>query len=261
MDDRITLSPWDPALYDESHAFVWKRGEEIYQILSPQPGERVLDLGCGTGHLTARIAETGATVVGIDSDPGMIEAARRHYPHLAFEVADGTAFEVSRPYDAVFSNAALHWMRPPERVAACIHRALRPGGRLVAEFGGKGNVERIRAALVASLQEAGILWTPERDPWYFPGIGAYATLLERHGLGVQYAALFARPTPLDGGEEGMDNWLRMFGGAYLDTVAPARRTEVLAGVRDRLRSHLFHNGTWHADYRRLRIVAIRQGGP
>nr|MBA2363973.1 class I SAM-dependent methyltransferase [Chloroflexia bacterium] len=130
MDGRASLPLWNTSLYDESHSFVWQRGEELVDLLSPQPDERVLDLGCGTGHLTARIAATGATVVGIDSDPGMIEAARRHYPHIAFEVADGTAFEVSRPYDAVFSNAALHWMRPPERVAECIHRALRPGGRL-----------------------------------------------------------------------------------------------------------------------------------
>lgn len=257
MDGRASLPLWNTSLYDESHSFVWKRGEELVDLLSPQPGERVLDLGCGTGHLTARIAETGATLVGIDSDPGMIEAARRHYPHIAFEVADGTAFEVSRPYDAVFSNAALHWMRPPERVAECIHRALRPGGRLIAEFGGQGNVERIRSALVAALQEAGVSWDSVRDPWYFPSVSEYATLLEGRGLRVRYAALFPRPTLLDGGEEGMDNWLRMFGGAYLNALAPDRRAAVIAVVRDRLRSHLFRDGTWHADYRRLRIVAVR----
>lgn len=262
MDSRALLPHWNPSLYDESHSFVWKRGEGLIELLSPQPGERVLDLGCGTGHLTARIAKLGATPVGIDSDPGMIEAARRYYPHLTFEVADGAAFEVSTPYDAVFSNAALHWIRPPERAAECIYQALRPGGRLVAEFGGQGNVEQIRCALIAALREAEVSWDPARDPWYFPSIGEYATLLEAHGLGVRYAALFPRPTPLDGGEEGMNNWLRMFGGAYLNAVASGRHPEVIAVAREHLRPHAFHDGTWYADYRRLRIIAERVGsGP
>ena len=257
MDRRAPLPHWNPSLYDESHSFVWKRGEGLIELLSPQPGERVLDLGCGTGHLTARIAEMGATPVGIDNDPGMIEAARRYYPQLTFEVADGAAFEVSAPYDAVFSNAALHWIRPPERAAECIQRALRPGGRLVAEFGGQGNVEQIRCALIAALREVGSSWDLARDPWYFPSIGEYATLLEAHGLGVRYAELFPRPTPLDGGEEGMDNWIRMFGGTYLYTVAPDRHAEMLAVAREHLRPHAFHDGTWYADYRRLRIIAER----
>ena len=120
---------WDPGLYDGKHAFVWQYGASLVELLQPQPGERVLDLGCGTGHLTARIAAAGAAVVGIDSDPAMIDQARRGYPDLHFEQQDARSFSFAEPFDAVFSNAVLHWIREPEAVIACVRRALKPGGR------------------------------------------------------------------------------------------------------------------------------------
>src|SRR5688572_29408085 len=138
---------WDPDLYQSAHAFVWERAADLIDLLAPRPGERVLDLGCGTGQLTAQIAEGGATVLGVDRSPEMIAQARRNFPHLPFQVGDATTFSTDEPFDAVFSNATLHWVKPPAAAAARVFAALRPGGRFVAEFGGRGNVGRVCAAL------------------------------------------------------------------------------------------------------------------
>jgi trans-aconitate methyltransferase len=132
---------WNAALYENKHAFVWQYGEDLLQLLNPKQGERILDLGCGTGQLTEKIATFGAVVMGIDNAPAMIEKARQNYPHLRFDVADARNFQVEQPLDAVFSNAALHWIKEPDAVINCVHQALKPGGRFVAEFGGKGNVQ------------------------------------------------------------------------------------------------------------------------
>ncbi len=134
---------WDANFYENQHNFVWQYGEDLLQLLNPQPGEVILDLGCGTGQLTAKIAQSGAEVIGIDSAVTMIDKARQNYPHLRFDVADACNFVVEQPLDAVFSNAALHWIQPPETAVRCIYQALKPGGRFVAEFGGKGNISVI----------------------------------------------------------------------------------------------------------------------
>jgi trans-aconitate methyltransferase len=131
---------WNANLYDAKHAFVWKYGADLVPLLAPQSGERILDIGCGTGHLTAQIAESGARVVGVDRSPEMATAARKAYPKLQFEVADARDLPFRDEFDAVFSNAMLHWIREPELVVRSVRNALRPGGRFVAEFGGKGNI-------------------------------------------------------------------------------------------------------------------------
>jgi trans-aconitate methyltransferase len=245
---------WDAAAYDEKHAFVWRLAADLLELLAPRAGERILDLGCGTGHLTRRIADSGAAVMGLDIDTGMIEQARRHYPGLRFEQGDAADFTVTKPCDAVFSNAALHWVLDAEGAVRCIARALRPGGRFVAEFGGKGNVASVLAAVQASLADHGHGGIP--SPWYYPSVGEYATLLERHGLEVRRASLFDRPTPLEGGEEGLRDWITVFGRDFL-AGAGAEREAFLRGVEDRLRPAAFHDGRWVVDYRRLRIHAVR----
>src|SRR5262249_10579174 len=156
-------------------------------LLAPQPGERVLDLGCGTGHLTAQIAAAGAEVLGLDSAPGMLAQAREAYRGLRFQQADARDFTLDAPVHAVFSNAALHWVRPPEAVVACVARALLPGGRFVAEFGGRGNVQAVLAALAQAARACGL--SLGEVPWYFPGIPEYAALLELAGLEVVHAEL------------------------------------------------------------------------
>lgn len=250
---------WDAAAYDTRHGYIWKHGAGVVELLNPQPGERILDLGCGTGHLTAQIAAVGAHVVGIDNDPGMIALARQHYPALRFAVADGSDFRLDETFDAVFSNAAIHWMRDPDGVAASVHGALRRGGRFVAEFGGKGNVAAIIAALYAAMRPYHP--APESlNPWYFPSIGEHATRLEQRGFEVAFATLFDRPTPVEGGEAGLRSWLGVFAKDFLAAVPPATHAAIIADVEARLRPALLRDGVWVADYRRLRVAARRLDG-
>jgi trans-aconitate methyltransferase len=249
---------WDPALYDDRHSFVWKRGAGVVELLAPQPGEHILDLGCGTGHLTAQIAASGAIVTGVDSAPSMIEQARHNYPQLQFELADAAALEFNATFDVVFSNAAIHWMKNQPQVVDNIGRALKPGGRFVAEFGGKGNIQRIATAAFDALRADGYPEPEKLSPWYYPSIGEYASLLEQHQLLVTYAILFDRPTPLEGGDEGMRNWLQMFSPMILSVVPDERRQALIRDIERRLRPTLYRNGAWTADYRRLRVVALKE---
>jgi trans-aconitate 2-methyltransferase len=247
-------APWDAALYDGKHAFVWQYGLALLDLLGPRRGERVLDLGCGTGHLTARLAETGAEVVGLDRSLEMIRQARQAHPGLRFEVGDARDFAFPDPFDAVLSNAVLHWVPEPARVIACVRRALRPGGRFVAEFGGKGNVRALSAALAAAARSAGC--PPFVSPWYFLGVGEYASLLEQGGLEVTFAVLFDRPTPLEG-EAGLRDWVSQFAGEYVGGLAADRREAFLQSAEEAARPVLYRDGGWVADYRRLRVVAWR----
>lgn len=256
MNNLITAkNSWDAASYQDKHSFVWQYGEDLLQLLNPQPGEFILDLGCGTGQLTEKIAQFGAEVRGTDNSATMIEKARKNYPHLNFDVADARNFQVDKPLDAVFSNAVLHWVKEPEAAIACIHQALKSEGRFVAEFGGKGNIQQILAALYNALENLGISNPQTLNPWYFPSIGEYVTILEAQGFDVIYAALFNRPTPLTEGKAGMANWIWMFADAFLVGLTSEEQTQVICEVENLLQEKLYHQGTWTADYRRIRIVA------
>lgn len=244
---------WAPSLYDGKHSFVWKLGASVIELLAPQPGERILDVGCGTGQLTAQIAESGAEVVGLDNSPAMIDEARRLYPELEFQLADAHDFAVDQPFDAVFSNAALHWIKDPLSVVHSISRSLKPAGRLAVEFGGHGNVRFLSAAIEsASLQ---LIGHPVPHPWYFPGIVDFGTVLEQHGLEVTQAAMIDRPTPLEG-DDGLRNWVRMFGQHWLTQVSPEQHERFLEQIEDIARPNLYRDSVWHADYRRIRVSGI-----
>ena len=252
-----TEKTWDTALYDGKNAFVWKHGRGVVELLAPQPGERILDLGCGTGHLTNQIAGAGADVIGIDKSQSMIAEARRLYPNLRFEIADATDFKLDLSFDAVFSNAAIHWMKDQPAVARCIREALRPGGRFVAEFGGKGNIQSIRTALTNAVEAAGETINAEPFARYYPSIGDYASLLETQGFRVTFATHFDRPTKLDEGEKGLRNWLHTFTDNVIESLPESKREEVITEVERELRPTLFRAGSWFADYRRIRIVAVK----
>lgn len=249
------MNDWNPTLYDTRHAFVWQAGADLLDLLNPRPAERILDLGCGTGHLTRALADRGAAVEGMDSAVDMVEAARAAYPDIPFHMMAGEDAAFLEPFDAVFSNAALHWMTQPERVARQMFRALKPGGRFVGELGGRGNVGHIRAALLAAIADEDPNARP-RLPWYFPSVGEYAALLEAEGFEVGFAALFDRPTRLDG-PDGLRHWLRMFAGSILAVVAPEKHDAVMRRVEDATRERLWRDGAWTADYRRLRFAARR----
>jgi len=248
---------WNAELYEQKHAFVWQYGADLVKLLAPQPGEHILDLGCGTGHLTAQIAGAGARVVGIDSASSMIEQARAHFPALRFELGNAQDFQFKEPFDAVFSNAVLHWIRAAPQVAGNIGRALKPGGRFVAEFGGRGCVKEILTA--CRVAQLAIGTSPEVDlnPWYFPSIAEYSTVLESQGFEVTSAWLIDRPTQLEDGESGLRNWIKMFGNIFLDTLSPSGQDDFFHKLEEILRPKLFRNGSWFADYKRLRFVAVK----
>jgi trans-aconitate methyltransferase len=251
-------SRWNAGLYDDKHSFVWKMAAGLLELLEAKAGERILDLGCGTGHLTEQIAASGAEVVGVDRSSDMIRQAKEEYPALQFEVMDAREIAFAELFDAVFSNATLHWIKEPEKVIARIAAVLRPRGRFVAEFGGKGNVGALMTAVEQAWRKVGVSG-PTPDPWYYPSIAEYAGLLEKHRLEVTYAILFDRPTPLEDGERGLRNWLKMFGGSFLGQLSADQSETTVAAIEQEARSALWRDSQWVMDYRRLRIIAKKLG--
>jgi trans-aconitate methyltransferase len=256
-DTKQSHPDWNANLYDAKHAFVWKHGSDVVSLLAPQPSERILDLGCGTGHLTSQIAESGANVLGVDRSPEMIAAAQKSYLNLKFVIADATALPFQSEFDAVFSNATLHWIHEPERAIRSVWTALHPGGRFVAEFGGKGNIGRMQRAFDQVLVDFHLSRPGEINPWYYPSVSEYATLLEQNKFEVRFMTLFDRPTALADGETGMRNWIEMFASDYLAKVPRETREAFFQKVEGLLRPELFRDGQWWADYRRLRFVAAK----
>lgn len=245
---------WDSSLYDDRHSFVWRAGANLLELLHPEAGEQILDLGCGTGHLTAKIAESGANVTGLDSSTSMIAQARQNFPALKFALADARDFHFDEPFDAVFSNAVLHWVHEAEAAVRCVTNALRPDGRFVLEMGAQGNVKRIRGAVEDVLAAGGRI---PKCPWFYPSAGEYATLLEKCGFEVRMAQTFDRWTKLEHPERGLREWIEMFATAYFDEIPNGDREPLLREIEDRLRPELYRDGAWWADYRRLRIDAVR----
>ncbi len=245
---------WNTGTYDKDMAFVSRFGAPLIELLQPQPGERVIDWGCSTGDLAAAIASYGASVTGIDASPDMIAAARSKHPQLEFVLADGQDYRSEPAADAIFSNAALHWLRDAEGAVSSMAASLRPGGRLIAEFGGQGNIASVTAGLPRAFDAIGCSSKLEL-PWYFPSIGEYAALLERNGFTVDLALCFDRPTPLQGGEQGFRQWLNTFADGILSVLSPDQRTAVLASLEQELKLQLFQGDQWVMDYRRIRVAA------
>ncbi|WP_053203145.1 class I SAM-dependent methyltransferase [Jiangella muralis] len=245
------MTNWDARAYDRDFAFVAAYGAELLDWLQPQAGEAILDLGCGTGELTARLIDAGARVIGMDSDPAMIDAARERLGDAAeLRVADAHDFTVDEPVDAVVSNAALHWMPAQVEVLGCVSDALRQGGRFVAEMGATGNVASITAAVDRACREAGL---PDRTwPWFFNSPAEYAAILEDAGLEIRQLDFYDRPTKLTG-PDGLTKWLEMFASTQVEGL-PA---EVLTRAEEIARPALWHDDAWWADYRRLRFRAVK----
>jgi SAM-dependent methyltransferase len=241
---------WDPERYAKNARFVADLGAPVFALLAPRPGERVLDLGCGDGALTEKLVAAGCRVVGVDGSSEQIEAARAR--GLDARVMDGQALEFEGGFDAVFSNAALHWMRRADAVIDGVWRALVPGGRFVGELGGRGCVARIVGALEAALARRG---AAPVEPWFFPSVEEYRRRLEARGFRVDSAELIPRPTPLPGD---IADWLETFAERFLLAVGPGERRAVLEEVREELRPDLYDaEAGWTADYVRLRFAATR----
>lgn len=243
---------WNAQQYAKHARFVSDLGMPVLELLAPLRGERILDLGCGDGALTKKIADVGCTVVGIDASPEMVAAARGL--GLNARVVDGHALPFNAEFDAVFSNAALHWLKQPESVIAGVWRALKPGGRYVGEFGGAGNVATIVTALENALRKRG--FDPALvNPWYNPSGDEYRSLLVARGFSVNAIDLFPRPTPLP---SHIVDWLKTFAQSFAavlpDAAKPVFFEEVAASCHSALCDD---HGQWHADYVRLRFAATK----
>jgi len=253
-----TANRWSPADYAKNAAFVPALGDAVLALLAARPGELILDLGCGDGVLTARIAAAGANVIGLDSSPEMVEAARAR--GIDAFVADAEAMDLERfgQFDAVFSNAALHWMLDPDAVATGILRALKGGGRFVGEMGGEGNLAILRQGLRDELVARGYAM-PAQDPAWYAGVEEFTRLYLIAGFEGIRAQLIPRPTPLPGG---VRDWVKTFRAGLMDVamVPEWERDDVAAAVEARLAPDLRQpDGSWCADYVRLRFSMRKPG--
>jgi trans-aconitate methyltransferase len=247
------ITSWNPESYAKNARFVSDLGEPLLRLLDPKPGELILDLGCGDGALTEKISAAGCRVFGVDSSIAQLQAARRR--GLSVCLMDGQRLSIKPNFDAVFTNAVLHWMKQAEKVIEGVAHALKPGGRFVGEFGGSGNVEAIRQALHRALLNLSIdPWGI--DPWYYPSVDEYTELLNRGGFSVDYVELIPRPTKLPGDIMG---WLEVFAQPFTKAVTEVERVAFLEKVRSALQPKLQESdGSWFADYVRLRFRAVKQ---
>ncbi|HEY2472737.1 MAG TPA: methyltransferase domain-containing protein [Terracidiphilus sp.] len=243
---------WDPLAYERNGAFVHELAGGVLEWLNAQPGEYILDLGCGDGHLTQRISDSGAHVLGVDASPAMVAAARERGVEAEPAKAEALPFR-DGTFDAVFSNAALHWVRGQDAMLAQVHRVLKHEGRFVAEMGGHGNIAAIQVALTAVLERHGFS-NLEEGVNYFPTVDAYTERLNRQGFHVEQMALIPRPTKL--AESGMEGWLRTFRRGVLDGLPEDAREAVVKETAELLAPVLRDEaGNWTADYVRLRFAA------
>ena len=241
---------WQSTQYQANAVFVPQLGEPLLELLAPQAHETILDLGCGDGMLTQMLTDTCRKVVGIDSSPNMIESAKQK--GLNAHVGDAHHLTVEQEFDAIISNAALHWMLQPEKVLRGVYDALKVGGRFVAEMGGKGNVQNITNALNAQRNAIGL---KAAEPWFFPSIDEYQKLLNTAGFEVKQITLFERPTPLP---DHISGWLNTFGHAFFEDMSEQQKQSAIASASQQLaESQLDENGIWYADYMRLRFIAIK----
>jgi trans-aconitate methyltransferase len=248
----MSTQTWNPASYATNAGFVPVLGQPVLDLLQPQPGETILDLGCGDGVLTEKLAALGARVIGVDSSVNMVEAAKAR--GLDARVMDATALAFDNEFDAVFSNAVLHWVKnDPDAAIAGAYRALRRPGRFVGELGGHGCVAAINLALITNLEKRGVRNAADVTPWYFPTVDDYTGRLERAGFKAESVQLIPRPTPLP---TGMRAWLETFANPFCGVLPKEEQSAFLDEATNMLRPVLCdEQGRWTADYMRLRFVA------
>ena len=248
---------WNAELYNQQHNFVYKYGEGVIEWLNPKEGEKILDVGCGTGELTNKISEAGAIVTGMDASREMIKKAQENFNDIKFFVKDATDFSFDSTFDAVFSNATLHWINKQQEALQCIYNVLRNGGRFVFEMGGKHNIESIHNAIKEEMKKEGVAGKVPPDLNYFPSAAEQCTLLEKVGFTVSDVAYFKRPTKLEG-EEGMKLWIRQFCGFFFKNIPGELKEKITSNAVERLRETNYKNDNWNADYIRLRVKAIKE---
>lgn len=248
---------WNTELYNQQHNFVYKYGENVIEWLNPRIGEKILDVGCGTGQLTDIIHHAGAMVAGIDASPEMIQKAEESYHDIKFFVRDATNFSFEEKFDAVFSNATLHWVNKQKEALQCIYNVLKDGGRFVFEMGGKHNIESIHNAIRNAMKQEELEDKIPNQGNYFPSVAEQCTLLEEVGFTVSDVMYFKRPTKLEG-EDGMKLWIAQFCGFFFKNVSNELKERITVNAIENLKQTNYRNGNWNADYVRLRIKAIKE---
>ena len=245
---------WDAEEYKNNFSFVHKYGEDVLNLINAPQGSLVVDLGCGNGALTKKLADMSYKVIGIDSADSMLDIAKAQNPDLDFRCEDALRFSLEEKADVIFSNAVFHWIDDQDALAANIYDQLKPGGQLVCEFGGKGNCERIHSALEREFNKRGMEY---KRTFYFPSIGEHSSLLEKHGLNVTYAVLFDRMTEQKG-NDGVADWIRMFVKVPFEGLNEELSNEIIKDAVDALKPELYIGGKWYADYVRIRLKAVKQ---
>ncbi len=248
---------WNATLYNEKHSFVAKYGEDVLGWLAPQKDEQILDVGCGTGTLTSKIAESGAVVTGIDASPEMIAKAKQTYSNIEFSVKDATNFSFNKKFDAAFSNATFHWVKNQQDVLQCIYNVLKTGGRLVYEMGAKYNIESIHNAVKKAMIEEGFEARTNTEVNYFSSAAEQAVMLEKAGFTISNIIQFERPTALVG-KDGMKNWIIQFAQAFFKNIQKEKTETIIDKAVAVLKKTNYENGKWYADYIRLRVKAIKK---
>jgi trans-aconitate methyltransferase len=251
------MSNWDVSIYDNSLKFVSDYGVELVDLLHPLKGENILDFGCGTGDLTKVIADKGASVEGFDRSKTMIEGARKKFPTIKFHEGDFHNFKFDHQFDAVFSNAVMHWIQPAIEPIEFIFNTLKPGGRFVFEMGAKGNVKKIIDSIQETISQNGFKTVDEKNVVFFPSIGEYTPILEQAGFEVRFCQVFDRPTLLLNGVQSCVDWIKVFGIALLQNVPLGEQENIIEKASSLMATRLEKDERFFADYRRLRVVAFK----
>ena len=249
---RTVKMKWDSGLYDQQHSFVAEYGQDLLEFVPDDRAQKILDLGCGTGALTTQLAKQCAVVLGVDASPEMITKARETYPNLDFKVMDALALPFEHEWDVVFSNAVFHWISDHDRLLQRIQRALKPGGKLVCEFGAHANIATIEGAFNDALQEFDRTY---RSKFNFPTVAAFSGLLRKNGFSIDNIYDFDRPTLLKGAEQGLKHWARQFFAAELEVFTKEEQDKILNKMQLNVKDKLWNGQEWVADYRRLRVIA------
>lgn len=246
---------WNAALYDTRHHFVAEYGKGLLENIPDNPKQSILDLGCGTGTLTAQLSALASQVTGIDSSPDMISKAKEQFAHIPFKVCDALKLPFMQEFDVVFSNAVFHWIANHDLLLKNIRQALRPHGCLVCEFGAKDNIATIENAFIQATKKLGISY---KTKFNFTTTEKFSALLEKNGFIIDTIHDYDRPTPLSNGQEGLRNWIKQFFASELAGIPENLHDDIFRNIEKRTENTLWNGSEWVADYRRLKVIAHKQ---
>ena len=246
------MGDWNAMLYDNKHDFVSEYGKGLLEFIPKNKNQSILDLGCGTGMLTAQLLNLADTVIGVDSSASMIAKAKNQYANIQFEVCNALALPFEKQFDVVFSNAVFHWITNHDALLKQVHKVLKPNGLLVCEFGANGNIATIENAFMSACQDFQYKYTPKFN---FPTVDDFFGLLKKNNFMIDKIYDYNRLTPLKDNERGLANWVKQFFASDMELMSEKMQDEIIKKVEDLTKEHLWNGDEWIADYRRLRVIA------